>query len=110
MNDWRELLPFAIMIIASLLVEHMPKLREWFAKLSSGWRFVFMLVISAAQAIGLALNAYLYSGVGLTWAGLGDAVMTAIMAWLTGQGYRYVERFFQIRVATKKRIDALEAR
>jgi len=98
------------MIVASLAVQYLPKLREWYAKLSSGWRFVFMLVISAAQAVGLALNAYLYSGVGLTWAGLGDAVMTALMAWLTGQGYHAVEKFFRLRIATAKRIAALESR
>lgn len=110
MNEWRELLPFAIMIIAGLLLEHVPWLSKQWAKLSSGWRFVFMLVLGAAQAIGLALNTYLYSGEGLTWGGFGDAVLTAFLAWLTGQGYRYVERFFQLRIATKRRLESLESR
>jgi len=97
------------MIVASLIMQYAPMAREWYARLSSGWRFAFMLVISASVAVGLALNSYLYSGVGLTWAGFGDAVITALMAWLTGQGYHAVERYFRLRAATAQRIAKLEA-
>lgn len=114
LNSFREALPYLIMIVAALAVEHAPKLSTWWnspkPNLSPGWKFATMVVLSVAMAIGLGINQYIYSDVGLTWTGLADVVFTAFFAWLSGQGYKYVEKFFKLRSATKKRLAALEAR
>jgi hypothetical protein len=110
MDGWREVLPFAILIVAAFLFERAPWLREQYLKFTPIQRFGVMLDFGAATAIGLALNTYLYSGIGLTWAGLGDAVMTALMAFFTGQGYHAVEKFFRLQIAVRQRLEQLEAK
>ena len=84
--DFKMLLPLLVVIIASLSAEYMPKFKTWFGAQSSGRRFLFMLVLSLATAVGYALY-------GLEPGQWGQAVLSAAMLWLSNQGVHMVTRF-----------------
>ena len=86
--DLKLFIPLLVVVIGSLAAQYLPVFKTWFGGLTSERRFLFMLLLSAASAVGYALY-------GLEPGQWLQAALAAIMLWLSNQGVNMVRKYLE---------------